>query len=252
MCLYEITFSPTGGTQKVAHMLAKAWNCEKVTVNLLKPVLASNMPLIKPEDFCVIALPVFGGRVPATAVERLQHIRGNGAKAVAVAVYGNRAIDDALVEMEDLLENRGFSVIAGVEAVAEHSIARQFAADRPDRADENALLAFGQQIISKMQRYDFRKPSFPGNRPYKEYGGALVPAGDDNCSGCGLCVVECPVGAIPMEASNTVDAQMCISCMRCISVCPRGARQNDPAMLKGVVDFLEPLCKDRKENKLYI
>ena len=38
MCLYEITFSPTGGTQKVAHMLAKAWNCEKVTVNLLKPV----------------------------------------------------------------------------------------------------------------------------------------------------------------------------------------------------------------------
>ena len=86
------------------------------------------MPLIKPEDFCVIALPVFGGRVPATAVERLQHIRGNGAKAVAVAVYGNRAIDDALVEMEDLLENRGFSVIAGVEAVAEHSIARQFAA----------------------------------------------------------------------------------------------------------------------------
>ena len=47
-------------------------------------------------------MPVYAGRVPALAVERLKDIKTSGVKCVIVAVYGNRAYEDALVEMQDV------------------------------------------------------------------------------------------------------------------------------------------------------
>ena len=47
-------------------------------------------------------MPVYAGRVPALAVERLKGIKTSGVKCVIVAVYGNRAYEDALVEMQDV------------------------------------------------------------------------------------------------------------------------------------------------------
>lgn len=40
--------------------------------------------------------------VPVPAAERISRIRGNGAKAVIVCVYGNRAYEDTLVELEGI------------------------------------------------------------------------------------------------------------------------------------------------------
>lgn len=252
MVLYEITFSPTGGTQKVAHMLSEAWNCKKTVVNLLKPLSDAATPLFTSEDVCIVTMPVFGGRIPATAAERLQKLNGHGAKAILAAVYGNRAIDDALVEMEDILETRGFTIVAGLEAIAEHSLVREIAAGRPDQEDHEVLRTFGKQILEKLEAENFTKPTLPGNRPYKVFNGGLKPAADDTCRGCGICAAECPVGAIPMEAPQTTDTEKCISCMRCIKICPNGSRKNDPAMLEALAQRLAPRCEGRKANKLYI
>lgn len=51
-------------------------------------------------------MPVYAGRVPALAVERLKDIKTSGVKCVIVAVYGNRAYKDALVEMQDVATER--------------------------------------------------------------------------------------------------------------------------------------------------
>ena len=51
-------------------------------------------------------MPVYAGRVPALAVERLKGIKTSGVKCVIVAVYGNRAYEDALVEMQDVATER--------------------------------------------------------------------------------------------------------------------------------------------------
>ena len=51
-------------------------------------------------------MPVYAGRVPAFAVERLKGIKTSGVKCVIVAVYGNRAYEDALVEMQDVATER--------------------------------------------------------------------------------------------------------------------------------------------------
>ncbi len=69
-------------------------------------------------------------------MERLKQIAGNGAKCTLVCVYGNRAYEDTLVEMEDAAATSGFRVIAAIAAVAEHSIIPRYAANRPDASDE--------------------------------------------------------------------------------------------------------------------
>ena len=87
----------------------------------------------------MIAFPVFGGRIPALAAQRLKELEANGAKCAIVVVYGNRAYDDALVELQDLSESCGFRVVAAVGASVEHSIVREYGAGRPDKADIEEL-----------------------------------------------------------------------------------------------------------------
>ena len=57
------------------------------------------------EDVAVIAVPSYSGRVPVPAVERIMQIRGNGAKAILVCVYGNRAYEDTLIELQDCVQS---------------------------------------------------------------------------------------------------------------------------------------------------
>ena len=139
--LYSIYFSPTGGTEKVTKLLSSAW---KETKDLDISDLHFNYDdvNIKAEDMCIISVPSFGGRIPTVAVDRINKIKGNGAKAVAVVVYGNRDYDDTLLELKNVLKENGFVVGAMVAAIAEHSIARNLAVGRPDKSDEEELKKF--------------------------------------------------------------------------------------------------------------
>ncbi|MGZ8705710.1 MAG: 4Fe-4S dicluster domain-containing protein [Aeromicrobium sp.] len=56
-----------------------------------------------------------------------------------------------------------------------------------------------------------------------ELGVASVTVGD-NCDGCGLCVLGCPLGAIDMVGRSVVSTcRSCTGCGLCREVCPAGA-----------------------------
>ncbi len=207
--------------------------------------------VIDKEDQVLIAMPSFGGRAPAVAIERLKKIAGNGAKCTLVCVYGNRAYEDTLVEMEDAAKESGFQVVAAVAAVAavaEHFIMPQYAAGRPDASDKKQLEQFAEQIADKTEAV----VSIPGNRPYKKAGGAgLVPKVNKSCKKCGLCAESCPVQAID-PASFAANAKKCISCMRCVKQCPEKARKVNGAMVSIAAMAIKKACSVRKENELYI
>lgn len=142
----EIIFSPTGGTEKVAHIISRQWSESTMKIDLSDSKTDFSRCAIGKEDRVLVAMPSFRGRAPAAAIERLKEIAGNGAKCTLVCVYGNRAYEDTLVEMEDAAKESGFQVVAAVAAVAQHSIIQQYAANRPDASDEKQLEQFAQQI----------------------------------------------------------------------------------------------------------
>ncbi len=249
-----ITFSPTGGTEKAARLLCSALGAECSAIDLTdREFRGADIPADN-NTTAVIAMPSFGGRVPALAAERLKKVRGNGAPCVLLCVYGNRAYEDTLVEMEDLAKECGFTVAAAVAAVAEHSIMHQYATGRPDSVDEKNLTEIGSKIAAKLAS-PLNENGFiiPGSRPYKKAGGVgIVPKASSDCVECGLCAKQCPAGAIDKNNLKTADKSKCISCMRCVVKCPHEARKINSVMIAAASMAIKKACEVRKECELYL
>jgi hypothetical protein len=56
----------------------------------------------------LVGAPVHGGRVPEAQPSRLGRLRASGAPDVLIAVYGNRAYEDALLELSEIASGAGF------------------------------------------------------------------------------------------------------------------------------------------------
>ena len=84
MNVVEIVFSPTGGTEKVANIIGGHWSSNAVSIDLSDSKIDFTKCNIEKDDVVLIAMPSFGGRAPAVAIEGLKQIRGNGAKYTLV------------------------------------------------------------------------------------------------------------------------------------------------------------------------
>lgn len=82
-----------------------------------------------------IFLPGVRGAGAGPCLARLETLRGTGTPALLAAVYGNRAVDDALLEMKNALSARGFRTVAAAEIVAPHSLNTKIGEGRPDGKD---------------------------------------------------------------------------------------------------------------------
>lgn len=251
MAFYSLYFSPTGGTKKVVDILTQGW--EEIAPLDLRTE-AHNGTAFREEDVCFVTVPVFEGRVPTPVSARLRTMEGNGAHAILVAVYGARAVDDALLELGDILAERGFRCAAGIAAVAEHSIIRSYGAGRPNADDAASLRAFSEELHGLWR--EGRLPgrvSLPGNRPYVEMGGVpFHPSGDKKCVNCGACAKVCPVGAITGPDFSKTDKNRCISCMACVSACPTGARDLPRPLVSVARVAMAKAFKGEHHNQLFL
>ena len=195
MKFYNIFFSPTGGTKKVADIIINGTRQEAEVIDLIKDPEKIKKLQLKKDDVCLVVIPSYGGRIPSVITDMFRNVKADGTKAILTVVFGNRAIDDTLLELQDVLEASGFVCIAGMEAVAEHSLMHQFGTGRPDSLDEKELMGFAAKIMENITTQ--KTPEFPGNRPYRQYGGVpFKPIVNKKCTSCGLCAKECPTGAI--------------------------------------------------------
>lgn len=254
MKLYKMFFSPTGGTKKAADIVSGVWDCKIIDVDLCDADCDFSQYKPEMDDVCIAAVPAYGGRVPEPALSRIREIDGGNAKTILMAVYGNRHYDDTFLELKNTLIMAGFQCVAAIAAVAEHSIVRQYAAGRPDKRDQVQLIEFSEKIKKAWKRNQLPKSvDVPGKEPYREYHGVpLKPKGNRKCDQCGLCVVQCPVKAIPEENPSNIKESQCISCMRCVAVCPNHARDLNKVMIMATAKKIKKACQDRKENELFL
>lgn len=60
-------------------------------------------------DMVLVAMPSFGGRAPAVAIEQLRKIAGSGARCTLVCVYGSRAYEELWWKWRTPLGHAGFA-----------------------------------------------------------------------------------------------------------------------------------------------
>ena len=131
--VYAVYFSATGTTEKVVCQAADAavrtvfpQNMEEseapVRVCFNSPEFRRKELSFSEGELVFFGIPVYAGRVPNLLLPYLKEkVKGGGAVAVPVVLYGNRNFDDALKELVQLLEEDGFLTAAAGSFVGEHA-----------------------------------------------------------------------------------------------------------------------------------
>jgi ferredoxin/flavodoxin len=256
-------FSPTGTTRTVVEAIAKGIHSDKLEFTDVTRPEARKKGLITTEnEVLVIGVPVYMGRVPALLEEWLYSIEAHHTPTVCVVVYGNRAYENALLELKNFMIERGGVPVASAAFIGEHSFSdleTPLAQGRPDANDLYTAETFGWKIREKLAStpgvLQISNVVVPGSYPY---GGVTTLwdvdfiAVNDRCIHCGLCADECPMGAIDADDSGVIDRVKCITCCSCIKKCPQHARAMKPGPVKDAQQRLHTLFPEPKMPEYYL
>ncbi|MEE1196557.1 MAG: EFR1 family ferrodoxin [Lachnospiraceae bacterium] len=243
-------FSPTGGTKKAGTAFCEAVCKDYKMINLAEKTDCVEQPSA---DLVVFAAPVYAGRIPEFVTEKMKKLDGTGKKAVTLAVYGVRAYEDALLEMNDVAKACGFEVIASGAFIAQHSIVPEVGAGRPDARDIDEIQDFAKKVSEK-QGEVHSEFAVPGNRPYRDGNKvSATPISLDDCTYCGICAEVCPTDAITVSEDTAVtELSKCMMCMACVAHCPNHARVLPAPMQQALNEKLGVLKDVRRENETFM
>ena len=266
--VWALYYSATGMTDRavntLAEELAARLELPLERVCFTKPADRAQTRTFRETDLVVVGSPTYAGRLPnKIAPDFREKLRGSGALAVPVVLFGNRSYENALAELTAVLAADGFLPVAAGAFVGRHAFTDRLGTDRPDWDDKRQLRAFAGEIAEKIRagrRTPVRVPGDPA-APY------YVPLGADGrpvkfltakpktdfskCCRCGVCVRSCPMGAIDAENVALVPGT-CIKCHACVRRCTRRAKFfDDPAFLSHVA-LLERDFREPKENETFL
>ncbi|SEG27307.1 4Fe-4S binding protein [Parabacteroides chinchillae] len=256
--VHLIYFSPTHTSAKIAYAIAEGLDAVTFSESDITHETPDKIENVE-EELTIIAVPVYGGRVAETAIERLRMFRSNQAPVIPVVLYGNRDYEDALKELCDLVTELGFIPVMAGAFIGEHSFSRKdmpIAAGRPDDMDIQKAMTLGKDVLKKLSSLrsleDITPLQVKGNFPYKIKGASTpqAPVTDEElCTQCEYCIEICPTDAISiLDTGMFSNPERCIKCCACVKECPEGARTFDTPYTA----MLHKNFSARKEPELFI
>jgi ferredoxin len=258
-------FSPTKTTQTILADIAAGTGIAAVEhLDLTTPGAETKDVAEMGDELVVLGVPVYEGRVAATAIQRLRRLKANNTPAVVIVVYGNRDFEDALIELHDIAVELGFVPVAGGAFVGEHSLAtetRPMANGRPDERDMAIAKEFGAKIRDKMKTMgsvnDMTQIKIPGNIPYIDRDRSTLAdrsasTKEEICTLCGTCASCCPVAAITVDNVVSTDNMACTLCCACVKNCPTGARVVADPTINKIANWVSKNFQARREPEIFI
>ena len=266
--VYALYFSPAGTTRKLtttlAAALAESFEVELEVVDITLSAAREETHAFAAGDLVVCGSPTYAGKLPnKMLLYWKESLQGNGALAVALVTFGNRAFDNSLAELCACLAGSGFHTVGAGAFACRHVFSDTLAAERPDKDDFGELAKLGAAVATRIAKASEppAEPKVPGDADAPYY----VPKGIDgepknflkakpktseDCIQCGVCVAVCPMGAIDPQDVSSVPG-LCIKCHACVRECPMGAKYfDDPAFLSHKA-MLERDFQRRAETKWF-
>lgn len=269
MDVFALFISPTGNTAQVARAIAsgiasKVSGNDFFSIDLTSWDSRDGVYEFGPDDTVIIGLPTYAGRIPNKLLPYFKEsIYGNNTTGISVVTYGNRAYDDSLKELYDIMTDNSFCVTAAVAAPCEHAFSDKLANGRPTEEDLRLLRTYGERIGTDIINGKIRplKPSdIPGrNAGEMKYYTPLTENGDpasflkampitdsSECINCGNCREICPMNCYKSDV--TIPEGICIKCHGCVNNCPVHAKHFDDADLLSHIKYLEREYADTKHD----
>ena len=249
VCL--VTFSPTHTSYRIGEAIAHGIKGGEF---LIVDLTLHGIEQIKfsEDTIVVITVPVYGGHVSPLALKRMEALEAISSPTVIAVVYGNRAYEDALLELNDTVSARGAVPVASAAIVAQHSMLPTVAANRPTDTDYQNLSVFARFAMKKFDDVHPVPVKVPGTRPYRDWSKMpFTPVVSNSCVHCGMCIQQCPTKAISATDPKITDLTKCILCMRCVALCPQRARSLPPPAQEAIEKKLAPVANLRRENEFF-
>lgn len=168
LAYYSATFS----TKRIVREIASQFEKPVREYDITSEVMKDDISLGSDGDLLIVGVPSYAGRVPEMATQSLKRFLGNNTPVIIVCVYGNRAYDDTLIELKDIVEAHGFKLVSAAAVIAQHSIFPRVAEGRPDAEDIEKLHSFAAKscdILSQISKMSaVSRLMVNGNRPYRD------------------------------------------------------------------------------------